>query len=185
MQEDRVGPKVVWTSGYAGLEYDLWTEVLRARQVQIVADVRSLPYSRPFPKFSRTHLAHDLPRRGLTYYHLTELGGPSRPGSGFEGGGAHTAATAYIRHLHSENFQQGLLRLLALITLGPVALLCLETDWRRCHRRFLADVLTVRGLQVMHLDPAGQARPHALTPGLVVCGQELRYPDQPEQTRLW
>ena len=29
--------------------------------------------------------------------------------------------------------------------------MCAETDWRRCHRRLIADFLTARGHEVIHL----------------------------------
>jgi len=38
--------------------------------------------------------------------------------------------------------------------------LCAETLWRRCHRRFIAELLSARGHEVVHLLPPQKAEPH-------------------------
>ena len=41
------------------------------------------------------------------------------------------------------------------------AVMCSESVWWRCHRRLIADVVTVgRGREVLHLMPDGELRPH-------------------------
>jgi uncharacterized protein (DUF488 family) len=37
--------------------------------------------------------------------------------------------------------------------------MCAETPWTKCHRRFIAELLTARGHEVLHLSPAG-VEPH-------------------------
>jgi uncharacterized protein (DUF488 family) len=59
--------------------------------------------------------------------------------------------------------------------------MCAEGDWRRCHRRLLADVLALRGAAtVRHITPAGALEPHAVTDFAVFdAGAGLpRYPAQ-------
>jgi uncharacterized protein (DUF488 family) len=58
----------------------------------------------------------------------------------------------------------------------PLAFLCAETLWWRCHRRMIADALTVRGLTVVHLLRPGRSEPHVLHPAArVVDGVHLVY----------
>ena len=55
--------------------------------------------------------------------------------------------------------------------------MCAETVWWRCHRRFIAELLTARGARVVHLLGPGRADAHRLMPGaeisegrLYICG---------------
>jgi uncharacterized protein (DUF488 family) len=38
--------------------------------------------------------------------------------------------------------------------------MCAETLWWRCHRRLIAELLTARGHQVVHLLKPGHSEPH-------------------------
>jgi len=40
--------------------------------------------------------------------------------------------------------------------------MCAETPWWRCHRRFIAELLTARGHEVLHLMAPGATKPHRL-----------------------
>ena len=56
------------------------------------------------------------------------------------------------------------------------AIMCAEADWTRCHRRLIADVLTVRGWRVLHLGPDGSLAVHELDELAVVDGDRVTYP---------
>jgi uncharacterized protein (DUF488 family) len=53
-------------------------------------------------------------------------------------------------------------------TEGPLAVMCAETLWWRCHRRLIADALVVRGDDVVHLHDVDARQPHRLPPALRV-----------------
>jgi uncharacterized protein (DUF488 family) len=53
--------------------------------------------------------------------------------------------------------------------------MCAETKWEECHRRILADVLTVRGWDVTHLLGPGKSEPHQLWDVARVVGKSLIY----------
>ena len=40
--------------------------------------------------------------------------------------------------------------------------MCAETPWWRCHRRLIAELLTARGHEVVHLLRPGESQPHRL-----------------------
>jgi uncharacterized protein (DUF488 family) len=44
--------------------------------------------------------------------------------------------------------------------------MCAELDWRRCHRRLVADTLTVRGVAVVHFRAGRGPEPHEPHPDL-------------------
>jgi uncharacterized protein (DUF488 family) len=51
---------------------------------------------------------------------------------------------------------------------SPVAVMCSESVWWRCHRRLIADVVVLgRGLPVDHLMPDGRLAPHQPAAGAV------------------
>jgi uncharacterized protein (DUF488 family) len=75
----------------------------------------------------------------------------------------------------SAEWQEALSR--ALAEPAP-ALMCAETDWRRCHRRLIADLLAARGHEVVHLIRPGEQEGHVLFPEaeiragtLYLCGE--------------
>jgi uncharacterized protein (DUF488 family) len=42
----------------------------------------------------------------------------------------------------------------------PVALMCAETLWWRCHRRLISDALALQGIDVVHLIDARKRQSH-------------------------
>jgi uncharacterized protein (DUF488 family) len=143
--------------------------------VRTVADVRRFPGPRRHPHFNAEALAAWLPEEGIAYHHLPELGGrrsrvPGSPNGGWE----NAAFQAYADHMATQEFARGLDRLEALP--GPVAVMCSEGLWWRCHRRLVADALLVRGRRVEHVLPDGGLAAHALTPFAVVEEGRITYP---------
>jgi uncharacterized protein (DUF488 family) len=85
-----------------------------------------------------------LPAAGIRYEWIVELGGrrPLLPDS------RHVALRdeqfrGYADHMASAEFAAGLDRLGELAGTGSVAVMCSESVWWRCHRRLLADHLTL------------------------------------------
>lgn len=83
---------------------------------------------------------------------------------------------AYAARMGKPEWQQALEG--ALSEPAP-AFMCAETPWQRCHRRFIADLLKVRGHEVVHLIRPGESEPHRLPDYaegragiLYVCGVE-------------
>lgn len=159
-------------------------ELLRAAGVQVVADVRTAPSSRRLPHFDRAALERWLPEAGIDYVHVAELGGRRRPEPDSPNGGwEHAAFRGYADHLASAEFARGLARLQGLAGERPTAMMCAEAVWWRCHRRLIADALTVRGWQVLHLGAGHEPTVHELTPfARVQEERRLTYP--PPQTAL-
>jgi uncharacterized protein (DUF488 family) len=58
------------------------------------------------------------------------------------------------------------------------AIMCAEAVPWRCHRSLIADALTIRGMQVLHILGAASIKPHALTAMAQVDGTRITYPRQ-------
>jgi uncharacterized protein (DUF488 family) len=131
------GDKILHTLGTGSRSAEEFLGLLRAHNLEMVADVRSFPKSR-FPHFRREVLAQSLGEAGIGYAYLgKELGG-RRP-EGFE---AYTQTSAYL---------QGIERLERLASRCRCVVLCAERLPERCHRRFIARSLEERGWQTVHI----------------------------------
>lgn len=150
-----------------------------------VADVRMHPGSRRLPHFNREALDEALAAEAVRYEHFPELGGrrepePDTPNTGW----TEAPFRGYADHMRSDEFTQGLERLMALGTERTTAAMCAEALWWRCHRRLLSDALLVRGWHVVHVGADGRLSEHRLTPFAVADGTELTYPPAQESLNL-
>ena len=163
------------TVGHGTLAEDELLGVLRAGGVAAVVDVRRFPGSRRSPHFGREAMAGWLPAAGVAYSWAPELGGRRRPRPGSPHVAlANASFRAYADHMGTPEFAAALDRLVA--QPGPVAVLCAETLWWRCHRRLLADALVLlRCVPVAHLRPGARPAPHVPTAGVRVEGSRLVY----------
>jgi uncharacterized protein (DUF488 family) len=64
--------------------------------------------------------------------------------------------------MSTEEFARGYERLTSLASGSRTAVMCAETLWWRCHRRLIADRLTVDGWTVTHLLAQRKTEPHVL-----------------------
>lgn len=167
---------VVFTVGHSNRSLEAFIALLQAHGVEEVIDVRRFPGSRRFPHFNGPALAAALAAAGIGYRHLPALGGrrPPRPDS------VHTAWEApgfrgYADHMETEAFRAGLGEVLAAAAHRRIALMCAEASPWRCHRRLIADALTVRGVRVEHILDSGRREVHRLPPWVQVEGTRLIY----------
>jgi uncharacterized protein (DUF488 family) len=181
---DREIAKRVWTIGHSTHELGEFIALLRAHDIDLLADVRTVPKSRRMPWFWGDQLAQSLPEAGIAYQHFRDLGGFRRPRPDSPNGGWRVEAfQGYADNMESDSFRAALSELIGKAESGKrVAVMCAEALWTRCHRRLLSDALVVRGFEVCHIDSRGRAKRHELTPFAVVNGEHVTYP--PEQTAL-
>jgi uncharacterized protein (DUF488 family) len=169
----------IFTIGHSSHPLERLAGLLREHDVRQVADVRRWPRSRRHPHFDDDALAVELAPHGIAYAHLAELGGHRDPLAGSANDGWDVPAfNGYADHQESAEFARGIGRLDALVAARPTAVMCAEGDWRRCHRRLLADALVARGdgTVVAHITPVGALEPHVLTDFAVLDGGRVRYP---------
>jgi uncharacterized protein (DUF488 family) len=78
-----------------------------------------------------------------------------------------------------DEFATGLAQLRELAAAQPVAVMCSEALWWRCHRRLVADRLVLAGDTVCHISSDGHASAHELTSFAVVTGDgQVTYPER-------
>jgi uncharacterized protein (DUF488 family) len=145
---------------------------LSAAGIACVVDVRRFPGSRRNPDVGRDSLAGWLPEAGMGYRWEERLGGRRRlpPGEPVADGWWTVAQfAAYAAHTRTPEFAAALDEVLAAAAEEPVAVMCSEFMWWRCHRRLVADVVVLaRGLPVTHVLPDGRLAPHRVSAGAVL-----------------
>jgi uncharacterized protein (DUF488 family) len=166
----------VWTIGHSTRTLDELLAALGAYGIETLADVRRFPGSRRLPQFQAETLAMAIGARGLDYRGLPALGGrrradPLSPNTGWR----HPAFRGYADHVASEEFADGLFELLMLAHGARTAVMCAEVLWWRCHRRLIADVLTVLGARVIHIRDATHSELHRLAPPALLRRGALTY----------
>lgn len=165
--------KTIWTIGHSTRTLEEFLGLLGAYRIEAIADVRSFPGSRRYPYFARDALAESLPAYGIAYHWLPKLGGRRKvqPGS-LNNAWRNASFQAYADHLASTEFAEGLAELLTLAADKRTALMCAEAVWWRCHRSLIADVLKLRGIEVIHIIDATHSTMHPFTaPARIVDGQ--------------
>jgi uncharacterized protein (DUF488 family) len=174
----------VWTIGHSTHQLEAFVGLLRSHEIELLADVRTVPKSRRMPWFWGDALARELPAEGIAYEHFADLGGFRRPRPDSPNGGWRVDAfRGYADNMESDSFRTALDRLIGEAETGKrTAVMCAEADWHRCHRRLISDALVVRGFEVCHIGSRGGVERHELTSFAVVHGDRLVYP--PEQTEL-
>lgn len=167
-------PARIWTIGHSTRTLDEFVALLQAYGIGMVADVRRFPGSRRFPQFGEQALRQGLAEHGIDYRWLGDsLGGRRRPqADSVNDGWRNLSFRGYADYLASADFAAGLARLLELAAAQPTTLMCAELLWWRCHRSLIADVLKVRGIQVIHIQSADVSTEHPFTsPARLVDGR--------------
>ena len=154
----------LYTIGHGTRSAEELIVVLREAGVDGVIDVRRFPGSRRHPHFAREALERSLPSAGVGYEWWETLGGrrSSKGGSSRHSALRVVAFRGYADHMDTNEFRASLARLEAAARSRRLAIMCAETLWWRCHRRMIADALTLDGIEVVHLVGQGTSRPHVL-----------------------
>ena len=169
----------IYTIGHSTHPIEEFLDVLRAYDIQLLVDVRTVPRSRKNPQFGIELLSGELESAGISYLHLKSLGGlrhAARDSSNT--GWRNDSFRGYADYMATDGFRQGLGELDALARRQRSAIMCAESLPWRCHRSLIADALTVAGWQVYHIMSKKSARLHELTKFLHVENGALTYPGE-------
>ena len=162
----------VWTIGHGTRPADELVDTLTRAGVGTLVDVRRFPGSRRNPQFNQDALAAALAPAGITYRHALELGGrlSGEPGEDRFSCIGTSAFRSYLARMGTSSWQAALED--ALAQPAP-CFLCAETLWWRCHRRFIAELLTARENEIIHLLGPHETQRHRLLEESDVRGGKL------------
>lgn len=146
----------IYTIGYGSRELENFIEVLRQYQIAYLIDVRSAPYSRYKPEYSKEALARALQAEGIRYLFLGDaLGGrPDDPTCYVNG------KVDYEKVKLRPAYQQAIERIQAAFRQQQrVVMMCSEGKPEQCHRSKLIGVsLDALEIALVHIDEMGEPR---------------------------
>jgi uncharacterized protein (DUF488 family) len=148
----------IWTIGHSTRSLDELIELLLRNEIELLADVRTAPGSRRLPHFGKSVLEVELPRHGIVYVHLPALGGLRKPRPDSVNSGWRNASfRGYADYMQTREFALALEDLMRLARERRTCVMCAEAVPWRCHRSLIADALTARGVEVLHIIGPGRA----------------------------
>lgn len=167
----------MFTIGHSTRSGAAFLQLLKAHQIQVLVDVRSLPGSNRFPQFNRERLQISLKKIGVRYLHFRDLGG-RRPAMKNSKNLAWRVAAfrSYADYMETDTFKESLKRLILLAKKKRVVVMCAEALPWRCHRRLIADAVIAKGLPVFDIMTKTRAVPHELPPWARLRSGRLSYP---------
>lgn len=149
----------VFTIGHGNHTREALLQRLTHAEVGYVVDVRSSPYSRFQPEFSREPLERFLHENRVRYMFMGDLlgGRPADEGCYTEG------KVDYTKTRTKDFFVRGLTRLRSAHEQGlTICLICSEGQPSQCHRsKLLGVALAGEGIDVAHILPDGSHRTQA------------------------
>jgi len=144
----------LFTIGYGARTLAEFIEALKANRIEYLLDVRTAPYSKFKPEFSKELLQYELERAGIRYLFLGDsLGGqPKDPACHTDG------KVDYDKVRKQPLYQTGIERLKkAAAQPFRVALMCSEGRPEQCHRsKLIGETLAQLGIPLWHIDENGE-----------------------------
>jgi uncharacterized protein (DUF488 family) len=143
----------LFTIGYGARTLEEFVTILQTNRIEFLIDVRSSPYSKFRPEFSKEPLQARLERAGIRYLFMGDaLGGQPRDPACYTDGKAD-----YDKIRAQTSFQSGVERLRnACAQQCRVAIMCSEGRPEQCHRsKLIGEALAATRLPVTHIDEDG------------------------------
>jgi uncharacterized protein (DUF488 family) len=174
------------TYGHGIISSERTVATLRAAAVSSVVDIRIAPGSRRNPQFARAELERWLPEAGIGYRWEKRLGGFRKPGpDNPDVAWREEMFRGYAEYMRSAEFGSAIGAVLDEAGSRQVAVMCSESLWWKCHRRLVADFVSVaRGVPVRHLMHDGRVEEHRPSPGLRLRDDGLLVYDSGQDTLL-
>jgi uncharacterized protein (DUF488 family) len=164
--------RTLFSVGHSTHPIEVFLELLAGARIDAIADVRSAPYSRRHPHFSRERLAASLRERGIDYSFLgRELGARSPDPDVWEGG-----RVSFSRLARTALFAQGIERVREASRARRVALLCAEREPLECHRTILVCRALRADHDIFHILASGELENHVETERRLLARYAARQP---------
>lgn len=143
----------LYTIGYEKVGQAEFVAALKAAKVKTLVDVREVANSRR-AGFSKKSLAATLDEAGIAYIHMKPLGTPKLGREAARKGDTPTMTRIFEAKLVEPDSQLALAETADMAKRGRTCIMCLEHDWRGCHRAIVARHIEDEfGITPEHLSP--------------------------------
>jgi len=144
---------VLHTIGYERTGFPAFLAALQDAGIETLIDVRELPNSRR-AGFSKNMLKTNLAAAGIGYVHLKALGTPKAGRQAGQRGDMAAFWPIVDAALERPEARLALEQAAVLARGQRACLMCLEHDWRVCHRARICEILeSAHGFRATHLAP--------------------------------
>ena len=148
---------ILYTVGHSNHTITIFIDLLQRHKINIIVDVRSVPYSRYCTQFNKKNLSAALQEVNIHYIFLgKELGARPDDPACYEGGFVN-----FKWILKRNEFKDGLRRLLEVVEKYRVAMMCSEKEPLDCHRTILlCRMLSKYNIPIKHILEDGRVEDH-------------------------
>lgn len=141
--------KVLFSIGHSNHGLEKFITLLKDNNIEVVADIRSRPYSRFASQFNKAAIKDSLQAHGIRYLFLGDMLGGKPDDKGFYDPDGNVL---YSRIIETPEFHHGVERLMKGSKEYRLALMCSEENPLNCHRYHLVSKsLEKRGVAVVHI----------------------------------
>lgn len=146
---------LLYSIGYSGFSIEEFLRILKEKQISLLVDVRSQPYSQYFPDYNKENLERRLRHVGIHYRNYAEGFGARQKDLRYYTGEGYLDFELFSQ---SSPFTAAFNRLVDTMAQGyRFALMCAEKDPINCHRAILITrAFHNAGYRVIHLLPNGK-----------------------------
>ncbi len=149
IEKDLLKPPVLWSLGHSNITIDEFIDLVRFHDINVIADVRSIPFSKYTPHFNQEMLKRFLESAGIQYQFMGETLGGRPPEPEMYDPQGHVL---YSELAHNFRFQSGIEQLCIWAETLRIAMMCSEESPEKCHRRLLISrVLRSQGVETRHI----------------------------------
>ena len=151
----------IYTIGHSTHAITRFIAMLKSFDIQLLADIRSMPGSKKYPQFNQDALSWSLKENGIEYVHMPGLGGRRRAlKHSVNTVWQNKAFRGYADYMGTDEFKTAIQELERLATIRCTAYMCAEAVWWRCHRSLVSDYLKAHGWEVLHIMDIGKVTEH-------------------------
>lgn len=171
-----------YSIGYGNRELGEFLELVAARRIRYLLDIRSSPYSRFSPDFNKEGLERACAAKGIKYVFVGEqLGGRPQTDSCYDEEGR----VDYCRLAQEPYFLDGIQRLETAIAKDiDFVLMCSELRPEQCHRsKLIGKVLEEHGIRLRHIDADGSVVDQTSVIERITGGQKDLFGETPEVSK--
>ncbi|MGH9621770.1 MAG: DUF488 family protein, partial [Bryobacteraceae bacterium] len=117
----------IFTVGHSTRPADEFLRILRAYEIELLADIRTVPRSRKNPQFDQNAFERLLEKERIAYRHLAGLGGlrhtrKDSPNTGWK----NASFRGYADYMQTPEFARALEELIGLAAEQTTAIMCAE-----------------------------------------------------------
>jgi len=134
--------KTIYLIGHGNMKLDEFLEILNGKKVDMLVDVRSTPFSKYVPDFNKENLKEFLPKNNIDYIHMGSILGGRQ-------------SEDFNKYMNSNEFKKGIVILQEGINGSRAAIMCSESDYRKCHRKLIGLKLADEGFTVEDISKKG------------------------------